>query len=338
MLALVVEAHGSADALKLRDWPEPLAPGPGEVLVEVHAASINFPDLLVIAGTYQNLPACPFVAGKDLSGRVLATGPGVERMRPGDRVMALVEHGAFAERVLVPERQCHPMPDAMSHWQAAAMGLTYLTAYFALVERARVQPGEIVLVTGATGGVGLAAVQVARALGATVIAAVGSEAKARFASDKGAHHVVRTDLAPLRDALRAQVQAAVGKRGVDVVIDPVGGNVFDASLRTLAWCGRLVIVGFAEGRIPEVKAGLLLVKNISLIGLQVSDYRDRTPDAVERAQDALYRMFEQGSIDPAVMAAYSLQDYRSALRAVQDRTVLGKVVLDLRPSSPFTEH
>ena len=329
MLALVVESHGPVDSLQLRDHAQPPAPGTGEVLVEVHAASINFPDLMVVAGTYQNLPQCPFVPGKDLAGRVLATGPGVRRLQSGDRIMAHVEHGAFAQRVLVPEQQCHVMPSSMSYRQGAAMGLAYLTAHFALVERARMQPGEIVMVTGAAGGVGLAAVQVARALGATVVAAVGSEAKARFVAAQGAHHVVRTDRPSLRDALREQVYAAVGKRGVDVVIDPVGGDVFDASLRTLAWCGRLVIVGFAEGRIPEVKAGLLLVKNISLIGLQVSDYRDRAPHKVDQVQDELHRLFERGSLSPSIMATFPLQDYRAALRTVQDRAVLGKVVLDL---------
>ena len=169
--------------------------------------------------------------------------------------------------------------------------------------------------------------QVARALGATVVAAVGSEAKARFVAAQGAHHVVRTDRPSLRDALREQVYAAVGKRGVDVVIDPVGGDVFDASLRVIGWSGRIIVVGFAEGRIPEIKAGHLLVKNIALIGLQYSSYRDRQPEKVQRVQRELFDWYVQGKIKPHVMGAWPLEQYREALATVRDRKVVGKVVI-----------
>jgi NADPH2:quinone reductase len=217
----------------------------------------------------------------------------------------------------------------MSYVDAAAMGLTYLTAHFALVERARYRQGEVVLVNGAAGGVGLAAVQVAKALGATVIASVSSEVKAELAKEQGADHVVRTDVADLKNTFRKQVFAAVGTRGVDVIIDPVGGNVFDASMRTIAWSGRLVIVGFAEGRIPQIKAGVLLVKNISLIGLQWSDYRDREPEHVRRVQQALFGMYEAGKLKPHVMAAYTMEQHQQALALVRDRRVVGKVVLTI---------
>jgi len=328
MLALVVEKHGSIDALTLKTLPEPIA-ARGEVLLDVRAASVNFPDLMVIAGTYQNLPALPFVPGKDMAGVVAAVGEGVTRVKVGDRVMATIEHGAFAQRCVVSERFCQQMPQSMRFAQGAAIGLVYVTAYFALVERAGLRPGEKVLVTGAAGGVGLAAVQVAKALGATVVAAVSSTGKATMALQNGADHVVRTDVANLRDALRAQVFAAVGPGGVDIVIDQVGGDVFDASLRTLAWCGRLVIVGFAEGRVPEVKAGLLLVKNISLIGLQVSDYRERAVAKVNEAQAHLCAMFGEGSLKPQIMAEVPLHEFPRAFAAVRDRQVLGKVVLDM---------
>lgn len=273
MRALVVHQHGPIDAVQLEEFPEP-RPDAGEVLVDVCAASVNFPDLLVIGGTYQHLPPTPFVPGKDLAGTVAAVGSRVSRVKPGDRVMAQIEHGAFAERAVAAEAVCHPLPAGMSFADAAAMGLVYLTAHFALVERARVRPDEVVLVTGAAGGVGLAAVQIAKALGATVVAAVSSEEKAAIARASGADHTVSTNVPGLRERLRAQVHAAVGQRGVDVIIDSVGGDVFDASLRALAWCGRLVVVGFAAGRVPEIKAGYLLVKNISIIGLQSSDYRE----------------------------------------------------------------
>jgi NADPH2:quinone reductase len=329
MRALVVHQHGTIDAVRLEEFPEP-RPGAGEVLIDVHAASVNFPDLLVIDGTYQRLPPTPFVPGKDLAGTVAHVGPGVNRVNPGDRVMAQVEHGAFAERAVAPAAICHRMPDAMSHADAAAMGLVYLTAHYALVERAQVKRGEIVLVTGAAGGVGLAAVQIAKALGATVVASVSSEQKAVIARAGGADHVVRTDVADLREALRAQVYAAVGKRGADVIVESVGGDVFDASLRAIAWCGRLIVVGFASGRVPEVKAGYVLVKNISIIGLQSSDYRDREPEKVRQVQQELFEWYVHGRIRPHVMARYPLSRYREALETVRDRRVLGKVVLKMR--------
>jgi NADPH2:quinone reductase len=329
MRALVVHEHGPIENLKLESFPDP-HPGQDEVLIEVHAASVNFPDLLVIGGTYQNLPQRPFVPGKDLAGTVAALGRNVTRFKSGDRVMAQVEHGAYAEQAVASVGNCHRMPDRLSYAEGAAMGLVYLTAHLGLVERAALRPGEVVLVTGAAGGVGLAAVQIAKALGATVIAAVSNEDKGALARASGADHVVYTAVPDLREALRQQVRKAIGTRGVDVVIDSVGGDVFDATLRALAWCGRLVIVGFAGGRIPEVKAGYLLVKNISVIGLQSSDYRDREPEKVQRVQQALFALYEQGQLKPHVMAAYPLTAYREALATVRDRKVLGKVVINIR--------
>lgn len=329
MKALLVHEHGPIENLRLEETPDPVLKA-GEALVDVHAASINFPDLLVIGGTYQKLPPRPFSPGKDMSGVVSAVGAGVTRVKPGDRVVAQIEYGAYAEKCAVPAANCHVMPAAMSYAEGAAMGLTYLTAHFALVERGACRPGETVLVNGAAGGVGLAAVQIAKALGTTVIASVGSEQKAQLAKRNGADHVVRTDVPDLRDAFRKQVYAAVGARGVDVIVDPVGGDVFDASLRVIAWCGRLVVVGFAEGRIPEIKAGYVLVKNMSLVGLQFSDYREREPEKVAAVQQALFAMYEAGTVRPHVMAAYPVTDYPQALAAVRNREVVGKVVLLMR--------
>jgi NADPH2:quinone reductase len=207
------------------------------------------------------------------------------------------------------------------------MGIAYPTAHFALVERAQYQAGETVLINGAAGGVGIATIQVAKALGATVVASVSSAAKAALAKDNGADHVIRTDVPNLRDDFRDQVIKAVGKRGVDIIVDPVGGTVFDASLRVIAWSGRLIVVGFAEGRIPEIKAGHLLVKNISLIGLQYSAYRDRQAHKVQAVQAQLFDWHRAGKIKPHVMAAYPLAQYQEALRVVRDREVVGKVVI-----------
>ena len=329
MKALIVTEHGPLEKLSLGEFPDP-KPGKGEVLVDVHAASVNFPDLLVIGGTYQNLPPRPFVPGKDLAGVVAAVGEGVTRVKPGDRVLAQIEHGAFAERAVVREGLCFVMPTKMRFEDGAAMGLVYLTAHNAMVERAQLRAGETVLVTGAAGGVGLACVQWAKALGAVVVAAVSSDEKAEVARASGADHIVRTDMPDLRESFRKQVFDAVGKRGIDLVLENVGGDVFDASLRVMAWCGRLVIIGFAGGRIPEVKAGYLLVKNISLIGLQSSDYRERAPEVVRTAYEQLFALYEQGKIKPHVMAAYPMKDYLTALHAVKDRKVLGKVVISMR--------
>ena len=329
MQALIINEHGPVENLTLGEFPDP-KPGTGEVLVDVHAASVNFPDLLVIGGTYQNLPPRPFVPGKDFAGVVAAIGEGVTRVKPGDRVMAQIEHGAFAERAVVREGLCFAMPEKMSYAEGAAMGLVYLTAHYALIERAQFRAGETVLVTGAAGGVGLAAVQLAKALGAIVIAAVSSQEKAQLARESGADHVVRTDGPDLRVSFRQQVFDAVGERGVDLVLDSVGGDVFDACLRVMAWCGRLVIIGFAAGRIPEVKMGYLLVKNISLIGLQSSDYRDRAPDVVRQAHEHLFALYSEGKIKPHVMTVYPMKDYLPALNTVKDRKVLGKVVITMR--------
>src|SRR4051812_45577353 len=328
MKALLVHEHGPIESLQLGEAPDPV-PKVGEVLVDVRAASINFPDLLVIGGTYQKLPARPFSPGKDFAGVVAAVGEGVTKCKPGDRVSAQIEFGAYAEKCVVRAANCHRIPDSMSFADAAAMGLTYLTAHFSLNERARYQPGETVLVNGAAGGVGIAAIQVAKAQGATVVASVSSEKKADLARAHGADHVVRTDVPHLNESFRKQVFDAVGNRGVDIIIDPVGGDVFNASFRTIAWSGRVVIVGFAEGRIPTVKAGILLVKNISLIGLQWSDYRDREPEKVREVQQALYRLYEEGKLKPHVMAAFPIEEHQKALAIVRDREVVGKVVLTM---------
>lgn len=326
MKALLVKQFGALDSMVLEDVPG-LLPGADEALVDVHAASVNFPDLLVIQGKYQVLPPLPFSPGKECAGVVNAVGAGVTHVKPGDRVLIQIEYGGYAGQVVTKAVNCHVIPDAMSFTEAAAMGLTYMTAHFALVERARIKAGESVLVTGAAGGVGLATVQVAKALGATVLAAVSSPEKAAAAKAAGADHIINTSVENLRDALRDQVYAAVGKGGVDVVVENVGGDVFDACLRAIAWSGRIVVVGFAGGRIPEVKAGHLLVKNISLIGLQFSNYRDRQPEKCLAVREQLFDLYRTGKLKPYVMATFPLARYMEALALVRDRKVIGKVVL-----------
>jgi len=226
-----------------------------------------------------------------------------------------------------------PMVNVDQSFQSARTGLTKFRiplrdfAHFALVERAQLKPGEVVLVTGAAGGVGLAAVQIAKALGATVLAAVSSPDKAAAATASGADYIIDISVADLRNNLREQVYAAIGKRGADIIIDNVGGDVFDACLRAIAWCGRIVVVGFTSGRVPDIKAGHILVKNISVIGLQSSDYRDREPEKCRVVRQQLFELYTAGKLKPHVMATFPLERYAEALALVRDRKVIGKVVL-----------
>ena len=328
MKSLVVTQFGAPDSLKVEEWAAP-TPGADEVLIDVRAAGINFPDLLMISGKYYShrVPPLPFIPGQECAGVVKAVGANVKLVKPGDRVMVWIHHGAFTQQVVVQELQCHVIPAAMGFPEAAALGVTYLTAYFALAERAALKPGEIVLVTGAAGGVGLAAVQIAKALGATVLAAVSSPEKAAAARANGADHIIDTSVADLHNALRAQVYAAVGEHGADVILDNVGGDVFDACLRAIAWGGRMLAVGFTSGRIPEIKAGVILIKNISVIGLAVGDYSDRQPERFRAVTQQLLAMCSAGKLKPQVMATFPLERYAEALALVKDRKVIGKVVL-----------
>jgi len=297
------------------------------VLIEARAIGVNFPDLLVIEGKYQFLPPRPFSPGKEVAGVVAAAGADVTRFKEGDRVMALPEYGTYAERLVAPEDVCYAMPDALSFADGAALALAHQTAHFALVERGAYRRGETVLVTGASGGVGLACVQIAKALGATVIAGVTSTQKGELARRHGADHVIDLSLPDLRDAVRAQVHAAVGKRGADIVLDSVGGDVFDGALRALAWCGRLVVIGFASTRIPAVKANYLLLKNIAVLGLQWTDYRGRDPQWVARVQQQIYALHAEGKLAPYVSETFALEGFAEALSRFGERRVTGKMLL-----------
>jgi len=326
MRAVLVRTHGSYDSPRVEDIPDPV-PGEREVILETHAIGVNYPDVLVIEGKYQTLPPRPFSPGKEMAGVVRAVGAGVTKCKPGDRAMALIEYGAYAEQVRAPEHQVFVLPKRMPFSDAAALGLAYQTAHFALLDRGQYRPGETVLVTGATGGVGLAAIQIAKALGATVLAAVSGPHRAELARANGADQVIDLSLPDLRESLRSQVHAATGKRGVDVVIELLGGEVFDAAIRALTWRGRMVVVGFASGRIPEIKANYLLVKNIAVSGLQVSDYRDRDPAWMRRVQAELFDLYLAGKIKPHIAATYPLSRFAEALARFGRRDVAGKLIL-----------
>ena len=330
MRAAVVTEFGPILSHKLGSLPDPV-PAAGEVLVTIKAAAVNFVDSLVVTGKYQFLPERPFAPGKLPAGVVTALGAGVRNLTIGDRVLTLAEQGGYAEQVVVTARDCFKLPDSMSFVDAASMALVYDTAWFALRERARIRKGESVLVLGATGGVGLASVQLAKALDAKVLAGVANPAKASLARDAGADAVIDLSKENLRDSLRGQVFQNNGGNGVDIVLDPIGGDAFEAALRALAWRGRLVVIGFASGRIPTVKANYLLVKNIEVSGLQVSDYRKRAPELMAQCIDEIFALYEAGKLKPAPTVTRPLEDFAQALQDVVDRRIAGRVVLVPNP-------
>lgn len=319
---MLVREFGPPSGLELSDLPTP-EPGPGEVRLDVRAIGVNFPDVMLIAGTYQRLPELPFSPGKELSGVVSAIGSGVTSLSVGDAVRAQVESGAYQSEAIVDVSLCHAIPQGMSFEQAAGYNLTYLTAYYALVRRAQLKAGETVLVTAAAGGVGTAGIQIARALGATVIGYFGTPSKRPVVEEAGAHHVIDSSEGALRDRVLALTEG----RGADVVLEMVGGSVFESCLRCTAWEGRVITIGFASGEIPTIKAGYLLVKNMLVAGLQVSDYRDRDRAGWQAAMEHLDELYRQGLINPIVSATYPLERAAEALAVVQRGEVTGKIVL-----------
>ena len=326
MKAAVVTAFGAPDGVQPGVMPRP-EPGPGEVLVQVHAAPVNFVDLYVTGGTYQFLPKLPFVPGKGPAGVVAGLGPGVTSLAVGDRVLAMAEIGGYAEYVTAKADQCYRMPVGMGFTDAASMSLAYDTAWFALKQRGRLQQGETLLVLGASGAVGLASVQLGKAWGCRVLAGIGRPEMAELVRAAGADAIIDLSVANLRDAMRDQVRDATGGAMADVVMDPLGADPFDAALRSLAWSGRLVVVGFAAGRIPSVKANYLLVKNIEVSGLQISDYRKRQPDLAATCFNELFALFTDGKIRPPDILPLPLERAAEGLIAVRDRTTAGRRVI-----------
>jgi NADPH2:quinone reductase len=330
MRAAVVKEFGPILSHALDVLPD-AAPTQGEVLVTIKATAVNYVDGLVVTGKYQFLPERPFAPGKLPAGVVSELGAGVIDLEVGDRVLALAEQGGYAERIVVDARQCFKLPPTMSFVDAASMALVFDTSWFALRERARMCEGESVLVLGSTGGVGLACVQLAKALGAKVLAGVSNAAKSSLAFAAGADAVIDLSKDNLRDSLREQVLQNNNDSGVDIVIDPIGGDAFHAALRALAWRGRLVVIGFASGRIPSIKANYLLVKNIEVSGLQVSDYRKRTPDLMDLCMREIFALFEAGKLKPAPIVIRPLEEFAQALQDVVDRRVNGRIVLVPNP-------
>lgn len=326
MRAAVISELGPPENIRIETVPDP-EPGVGQVVVETAAAGANFADLLQIAGEYQVRPKLPFIPGKELAGTVVALGASVTDFQVGDKVTAQVEHGAFAEKVAVPMRQCAAVPDGVEPEVAATFIGAHQTAHFALNERAAMRQGERILVLGASSAVGLATMQIARMNNAAVIAGITRPEKKQLVREYGAEFVVNLARDDLRDSLREDIYDITDSEGVDIVVDMLGGDAFDAALRATAWRGRLIVIGFAAGRIPTVKTNYLLLKNISVTGLQWANYRDRTPEWVQGISLTLYDWMSKGHLKPLPVHRFALDDAAAAMRAIADRTADGRVVL-----------
>ncbi len=323
MRALVVEDFAPFETHEIRELPDP-APGPGEVIIDARAMGLNFPDVLMVEGKYQHKPARPFIPGFDAAGVVRAVGAGVSRVAVGDRVLTSQGHGAFATRVTAPEQGVWRMPEAMSFEHGAAFGLVYLTAYISLIENARAKAGETVLITGASGGVGLAMVQFGAAMGMRIIGGATSAEKAVLVQENGAESTVDLAADNLRDSLRDEVYALTEGAGVDLVVDIVGGDVFDAAIRAIRPGGRIAIVGFASGRIPAIKANYLLIKRLTAIGSPLRSGDDALKD---KAMAELLGLYQAGGLRPVISARVAFDDWREAFRRFRERRVTGKIVM-----------
>ena len=323
MKAQMVYEFGPIEGLRYEDVDPPV-PGPREVLIAVEAVGLNFPDILMIGGLYQERPGLPFVAGAEAAGRVLAVGDGVGHLSVGDRVIGFnLLSGAMAEQFVVAADKAYVLPDEVTMEQGACMALTYGTGYHALVDRARLAPGENLLITGATGGVGSAAIQIGKALGARVIAAVSSDAKVEVATELGADETINYSI----ESLKGRTKELTGGVGADVIYDPVGGETFLECLRCVNWEGRVLVVGFTSGRIPKAPMNLPLLKGCSIVGVFWGAYADRHPDGNRANFTRLLDWAARGIIEPRISARYPLKSAVEALSTIAARKVAGKVIL-----------
>jgi NADPH:quinone reductase len=323
MRALLCRSLGDIAALEVAEVASPVL-GAGQVRIAVRASGVNFPDILMVEGKYQVKPELPFIPGLELAGVVLECAPGVSHVRPGERVVAFARRGGgHAEEVVVPAGIVTPIPPTMDFVTAAAFPVAYGTAHFALQHRGRLAAGETLLVLGAAGGVGLAAVEVGKLMGARVIAAAGSPEKLAIAREHGADCVVDYRL----DNLRDRVMELTEGRGVDIVFDPVGGSAFEQSVRVIGWEGRILVVGFASGDIPRVATNMVLVKNFSVTGVVFGEHSWRFPDDTRTRLGQLLGGFAAGHLKPRIWKTFALEQARAALSEMAARCVIGKMVL-----------
>ncbi|MDH4570399.1 NADPH:quinone oxidoreductase family protein [Pseudomonas sp. BN414] len=325
MKAVLCKAFGPADTLVLEEVASP-EPKKNEILIDVHAAAVNFPDTLIIEGKYQFKPPFPFSPGGEAAGVVAAVGEKVSHLKPGDRVMALTGWGSFAEQVAVPSYNVMPIPKGIDFNSAAAFGMTYGTSMHALKQRANLQAGETLLVLGASGGVGLAAVEIGKAMGARVIAAASSAEKLEVAKAAGADALINYS----EESLKDRVKELTGGQGADVIYDPVGGDLFDAAVRSINWNGRLLVVGFASGRIPELPVNLALLKGASVVGVFWGSFAQRQPQDNLANFQQLFAWYAEGKLKPLVSQTFPLERASDAINALATRQAVGKVVVEVR--------
>lgn len=322
MRAIVCHELTGPAALRLEELAEP-CPGPGQVRIRVRACGVNFADSLITRGQYQKQPQLPFSPGFEISGEVLDLGAGVKGIARGDRVLAMTSCGGYAEQAIADTTRCVRIPAEMSWEHAAAFPVVFGTSHIALWHRARLRPGETLVVHGASGGVGLTAVAIGKQLGATVIATASSPEKLAVARAHGADHLIDSS----RDDVRQRIKELTAGRGADVVYDPVGGDLFTASLRSMAFEGRILIIGFAGGSVPQIPANHLLVKNVDVIGVNWPAYSELHPRVVKESFQTLIRWYLDGAIKPHVSATYPLEQAVEALDQVVARKSTGKVVI-----------
>lgn len=323
MKAIVCEAFGGPEVLALRDVPDPPPPGPEEIQLRLAARGVQYVDVLMLAGKYQFRPEPPFIPGSEAAGTVVAVGANVRRFRPGDQVMSRHALGAFAELANAPAAACEPVPAGLSLAEAGVFRAACTTAYHALLQRGRLAAGETVLVHGAAGGIGIAAIQVAKAFGATVIATASTEAKRAACLEEGADHAI-----PYQGGFLDAVKSLTGGRGVDIVYDPIGGTVTEESLRCLAWAGRLLILGFLGGGPAQIRSNYLLIKGIDAIGVRIGGLQDADPERAAANMRALAELAAAGKLRPRISHRFPLAQAGAAIQAVIDRAVIGKAVLE----------
>ena len=329
MKAWLARRFGPPSTLAVEDIPSP-EPGAGEVRVRIHAAGVNFPDSLIIENKYQIKPPLPFTPGGELAGVVDAVGTGVTRFAPGQKVIGFTGWGAFAEEAVVPQERLVPMPDGMPFDVAGSFLMTYGTCWHALKDRGQLAAGETVLVLGGAGGIGIAAIEIAKALGARVFAAASSPEKLRTCREHGADETIDYE----REDLRERIKALTGGRGVDVVLDPVGGRYAEPALRSTGWRGRYLVIGFAAGDIPKIALNLVLLKGSAIVGVFWGDFLTREPAQGERDVQELFALYREGRIRPLVSAHYPLEQAAEALAALTTRRAQGKVVIMPTRDSP----
>ena len=325
MKAVLCKQLGGPETLVVEDVPS-LVPGKGQVVVAVEAAGVNFPDTLIIQGKYQFKPELPFSPGGEAAGTIKALGEGVTGWKIGDRVFAAATWGGYAQELATDAGRLFAMPDSMDYVSASAFLLTYGTSYHALKDRARIRPGETLLVLGASGGVGLSAVQIGKAMGARVIAAASTEAKLEVCRQNGADETINY----ATEDLRARVKAITNGRGVDVIYDPVGGPLSETALRDMAWNGRFLVVGFAGGEIPKIPLNLALLKGCSIVGVFWGGFTKAEPERNAANNAELMQLFVAGKVKPHIHATYPLEQVADALNEVTSKRVSGKVVLVTR--------